>query len=246
MSTTYVTLTSAADIDTVATALGGEASIDSAAATIIGGKVNAIAVASAAASIGDATYDASTGLWTDTSHGLSVGDEVYFSAVGNNPATAVDDATRYVVIEVPDANTYRLGNAVGGIEVTREWGAEVGNATFAASTDLWTSAGHGLSNGDAVRFTAVGTGATDGGSAVFELDTVYYVVSALTDTFGLAATSGGSAITGDADSVGTWTLQQAKSDGTFTVASLAVPAAVTAAVAAVGDCEVASGILVEI
>lgn len=51
-----------------------------------------------------------------------------------------------------------------------------------------TAAGHGLTNGRAVRFTSVGV------ATAIKLNRVYYVVGAATDTFGVAATPGGAAI----------------------------------------------------
>jgi hypothetical protein len=81
-------------------------------------------------------------------------------------------------------------------------------ATFANATDLWTASAHGLIVGDEVQFTTVGTGAT--GGTGFTVDTPYWVVTVdSADTFSLAATKGGTAITGTADSISTWTLKKA-------------------------------------
>jgi hypothetical protein len=60
-----------------------------------------------------------------------------------------------------------------------------------ATADTLTLAGHGLSNGDVVRFRAVSAGAPPAPLAVAAR---YYVVSATGNTFKLALTSGGSAI----------------------------------------------------
>lgn len=60
--------------------------------------------------------------------------------------------------------------------------------TGAAATTVITAAGHGLANGRAVRFTSVGV------ATAIKLNRVYYVVGAATDTFGVAATPGGTAI----------------------------------------------------
>ncbi|MFZ8903895.1 MAG: hypothetical protein ACO20I_08165 [bacterium] len=62
------------------------------------------------------------------------------------------------------------------------------SCTFNQSTDFFSKTSHGLSNGDTVAFDGT---AIDG----FSADTLYYVVSATTDTFQLSATSGGSAVT---------------------------------------------------
>ena len=60
--------------------------------------------------------------------------------------------------------------------------------TAAASTDVITCAGHGLSNGDTVKFAAL----TGGGGLT--AGTEYYVISATTDTFKVSTISGGSAV----------------------------------------------------
>ncbi|CAM3457449.1 DUF5309 family protein [Stackebrandtia soli] len=66
-------------------------------------------------------------------------------------------------------------------------GTSVTGATSA--TTVITSAGHGLANGDRIVFTdtSTATGIVAG--------RVYYVVSAATDTFGVASSAGGAAIT---------------------------------------------------
>lgn len=69
-------------------------------------------------------------------------------------------------------------------------------ATFVASTDTFTSFAHGYVNTDRVlvydvHTAGVPTGYTEG--------TVYFVVSATTDTFQLSATSGGAAVNGTTD-----------------------------------------------
>lgn len=67
------------------------------------------------------------------------------------------------------------------------------NATFTAnaSTDILTSAGHGLDNGDLLNFTTTGT--LPGGLNDSE-DDLYYVVNKSTNTFKVSKTHGGSAI----------------------------------------------------
>ena len=69
-------------------------------------------------------------------------------------------------------------------------GATVLTAATSA-TDTITSNGHGLSDTDKVIFTDLGTLAAN----VVEPNRVYYVVSSATNTFKVAATSGGTAIT---------------------------------------------------
>ena len=68
-------------------------------------------------------------------------------------------------------------------------GAAPVEVTVDASTDVITSTAHGLSNGDPVRFFAIGSGAAVPGA--LNALSVYYVVSATTDTFKVATTSGG-------------------------------------------------------
>jgi hypothetical protein len=75
-------------------------------------------------------------------------------------------------------------------------GFAVEAATFAASTDVFTSYAHGYVNTDRVlvydvHTAGVPTGYTEG--------TVYFVVAAATDTFQLSATSGGAAVNGTTD-----------------------------------------------
>jgi len=85
----------------------------------------------------------------------------------------------------------------------------LGTATFdvsgGTSEDLWTLASHGLSVGDPVRFTAVGTGA-----APYAVDTVYWVATVPTaNTFQLSATESTTVLEGTStDTVGTWTLEK--------------------------------------
>jgi hypothetical protein len=58
-----------------------------------------------------------------------------------------------------------------------------GTATFANATDLITSNGHGLNNGNIVQFSNSGGGLPTGISA----STNYYVINATTNTFQVAA-----------------------------------------------------------
>lgn len=64
-------------------------------------------------------------------------------------------------------------------------------ATVDATTDYVSCAGHGLLDGDRVRFVAVGAGVLPTGIVS---TTVYYVDTAGTDEFQITATSGGSAV----------------------------------------------------
>lgn len=84
-------------------------------------------------------------------------------------------------------------------------GAATFDVTGGALEDLWTLASHGLSVGDAVRFTAVGTGAEP-----YAVDTVYWVASVPDgDTFQLSATESTTVLEGTGtDSSPTWTLEK--------------------------------------
>ncbi len=84
-------------------------------------------------------------------------------------------------------------------------GQDIGDATFVftggAAEDLWTDTAHGMSNGDRVEFTAVGTGADE-----YLINTLYHVIDATVNTFRLSLEPGGRVVEGTADSIGTWTL----------------------------------------
>ncbi|MBN9393105.1 MAG: hypothetical protein J0I20_34045 [Chloroflexi bacterium] len=83
----------------------------------------------------------------------------------------------------------------------RYWGEFVGTAkvfVVKASTDIFTSIGHGYTNGTKVRVWSAGP-ALPSGIAQF---TTYYIINATTDTFQFSATSGGSAVDVTADGGG--------------------------------------------
>lgn len=82
----------------------------------------------------------------------------------------------------------------------------VSEVSATAATDTVTSASNGLSNGDQVTFTDVGD------STALRTDRTYYVVSAASGTFKVAATPGGSAIT-----IGTANVKYVRSSGTGSV-----------------------------
>ena len=87
-------------------------------------------------SIGACTYDEAGGgvddEWTNTTHGLAVGDGVIFTAVGTG-ATGYAISTKYYVAAVPNANTFTLSATLGGsaIEGTDD---SVGTWTLVRST----------------------------------------------------------------------------------------------------------------
>ena len=69
-------------------------------------------------------------------------------------------------------------------------------ATFVASTDIFTSFGHGYANGDRVLVADIqGAGVPAG----FTEGTMYHVISATADTFQLSATAGGATVAGTTD-----------------------------------------------
>lgn len=72
--------------------------------------------------------------------------------------------------------------------------------TAEADDDVFTSVGHGLTDGMAVRLEAEKTGDTLPGG--FDNSTTYYVRDAASDTFKLAASAGGAAINVSSDGTG--------------------------------------------
>lgn len=98
--------------------------------------------------------------------------------------------------------TVTMGNTTGisiGMQVT---GTGTPSTTAVACTftdvgDLVTKTAHGLSNGDEVSFATIVT--TTG----IAINTIYFVVSATTDTFQVAATTGGVAVALTNDGTGT-------------------------------------------
>ena len=74
-------------------------------------------------------------------------------------------------------------------------------AFTAAVSDTITSAGHGLSDGDAIRVTSTGTLPTG-----LSTNTTYYIINSSTDTFEVSTAPGGSAvdITGTGSGTHTW------------------------------------------
>lgn len=88
--------------------------------------------------------------------------------------------------------------AYGGKDFILKMGNGVtGAVTFQDSGDTVTKNGHGLLDGDIVRFSVITT--TTG----ISVDTDYYVVNATTNTFKVSATEGGSALPLTTDGSGT-------------------------------------------
>jgi len=84
-----------------------------------------------------------------------------------------------------------LGVLLTDIDVESDLGLGTGTTCTAdASTDTITATAHGLSNNDVVLFTNSG-GALPGGLST---NTIYYVISAATDTFQVSTSLGGGAV----------------------------------------------------
>jgi hypothetical protein len=111
-----------------------------------------------------------------------------------------------------DRNRYALDSADLSVERVYQIdveATEIGAATFdvtgGASEDLWTtSSAHGLSVGDPVRFSAVGTLAEP-----YAVGVIYWVAAVpSTTTFQLSATESTTVLEGTgSNSAGTWTLE---------------------------------------
>lgn len=100
--------------------------------------------------------------------------------------------------------------------------ADTGKA-FTASGATLTSAGHGLSDGQRVRLES--TGSLPAG---LRLNQTYYLVSSATDTFSLAATSGGAAITTTSGGSGTHKIVPISAAIAFDATGATVAAAINA------------------
>lgn len=91
-----------------------------------------------------------------------------------------------------DTTGIKIGSAVSGTGVTT-----ARSVTFQDTGDTVTLNNHGLPNGTRVMFTAI---ASTTGIAI---NTPYYVITTLTNTFQVAATPGGSAIALTTNGTGT-------------------------------------------
>lgn len=119
-------------------------------------------------------------------------------------STAADDGCVLPIGQALNATRYMAlaKRCIPRATVFGTTGTSVGNPTFDNTTDVWTLASHGLLNGDLVQLTNAG-GALPTGYAVA---TVYYVISATSNTFQLAATRGGAAVNGTTNGTGTQTV----------------------------------------
>jgi surface protein len=106
---------------------------------------------------------------------------------GADTAVSLTGTTAAQSTTITMASTAGLstGMSVSGTGTGITTGASV---TFQDAGDTVTLASHGLSNGDMVSFSVITT--TTG----IVINTIYYVISATTNTFQVSATSGGSAL----------------------------------------------------
>jgi hypothetical protein len=106
-------------------------------------------------------------------------------------------------------------NMAGKIVADQTYNASwiAGTATVDPATDIFTLAGHGLTNNDPIEFD-VGTGALPAGISAYNVDTIggeyYNVINVSGDTFQITATPGGSTPV-DVTSTGTagWKIRKA-------------------------------------
>jgi len=187
-------------------------------------RITGIDVGDNADASGVFTVDTGTDIFTDASHGLNNGDLVRLLTSGT--LGGVDSDAGYYVINAT-TNTFQVSTTPNGLplDVTSESGTHTwqlqsllrnvtitgntvvnkwystssGEFTADNTTDTLTDTAHGLANGTQVRLTSSASDLPAG----FDPDTTYFVVNAATDTFQLAATSGGDAIDLTDDGSGT-------------------------------------------
>lgn len=121
--------------------------------------------------------------------------QIYESDAYTARALAADDVVRFKVWDSADVDTTPTLDLDSVALSTATFTADAG-------TDEFTSSAHGLSNGQRVLLTTSGT--LPGGVTTL---TQYYVVNSATNTFKVAATSGGTAIniTSTGSGTHTWT-----------------------------------------
>jgi len=153
---------------------------------------------------------------TAAAHGLAVNDKVRFhgtaSTGGLVPGNLTADTVDYYVKSVPTSTTIIVALTIGGAAVALDATVSASRGQVekivspttctAATNDIWTSASHGLMDGDTVRLynTTPANLPTVGGTAL-DIATDYFVINATVSTFQLAATAGGPVL--DIDGAGT-------------------------------------------
>jgi hypothetical protein len=139
----------------------------------------------------------------------------------NNGALVFDVPTGTTVLHVGFWSALTTGTFYGYFPVGAASYA-VQAATFLASTDVFTSYGHGYANDNRLLVYDVNQAGVPSG---FTEGTVYYVISSATDTFQLSATSGGSTVAGTTDgevAVQRCTPEVFAAQGTYTIADTAL------------------------
>ena len=152
-----------------------------------------------------------------TKHPFVNGQKIYFESSSSLPGgISAGPGTQYYIINATE-NTFQVSALYGGTPVNV--GASVGSGTltiwkqfipkdttitltsynllsdisFTHSNDLFNKTSHGFANGTKMRFVRSVP------VSEFTVETIYYVVSTLTNSFQLSASEGGSAITGATD-----------------------------------------------
>jgi len=169
-----------------------------------------------------------------TAHKFVTGQALYYNAGGGTAPTGITSGTVYYAIKGSTANTLKLAtslaNALAGTAITITTGSVAGAAhsltpVYSAATNLAisgigsntiTSATHGLSTGQAIILTSLGTGPL----ATITTGTVYYVINASATTFKLA-TSLALALAGTATTI------TGVASGNLTYLSVSLPSVFT-------------------
>ncbi|GAA3441056.1 SU10 major capsid protein [Planomonospora venezuelensis] len=81
--------------------------------------------------IGTATIEADTEVWTLTSHGLAVGDQITVTTLTGGASSVLTEDTIYYVRTAPDANTFTIATRPGGGAVA--FGTDGGAAVYEAT-----------------------------------------------------------------------------------------------------------------
>lgn len=134
------------------------------------------------------TFTDAGDLVTLASHGLPNGTPINFSSIVSTTGISIN-TTYYVISSL--ANTFQLASSVGGAALpltTNGTGVMVApyiGVAFTDTGDTVTLANHGLTNGTSVYFTTISS--TTG----ISVNTTYYVINSLTNTFQLAVMRAG-------------------------------------------------------
>lgn len=153
---------------------------------------------------------------TEVTGGSYVAQSVTMGAAASGSA-ANTGALTFTGMPVCDILGVEIWDSAG--TPVRTWHGPLAGGTFAATDagDVFTAAAHGMANGTKVAFKA------DPGQTLptgITANTVYFVVGQTTNTFQVAATSGGSAIALTSDGTGVFIKVQTigTAGGSFTIA----------------------------